>query len=144
MYKLNHMIPFAFLPNKLKWLGLMLVILGFVIHGIYHPDVTSIKDGLGLLVQILVLFGLLVIICSKQKIEDEFINHYRLISLQWSVILLIFLRLTWKTIGYFESDESWMPHWQVNSLLFFYLIQFYYLCYVKERISKLFKPGNEK
>lgn len=135
------MIPFAFLQNRFKWLGLSLVITGFTINFLAHPDMNLLSDGIGLLVQVLILTGLLIIICAKQKTEDEYINHVRLISLQWAVMLLILLRLIWKTIGYVTVDESWMPHWQVNSLLEFYLLFFYYTIWFKERVLNFFKTA---
>lgn len=135
------MIPFAFLHNRIKWLGLATVVAGFAIYFIYQPNLDVLADGKGLLVQTLILSGLTTIICSKQKQEDEYINHVRLIALQWAVILLIVLRLLWKTIGYVTADESWMPQWQVNSLLEFYLLFFYYGAWFRERFSNLFKSS---
>jgi hypothetical protein len=135
------MIPFAFLHNLFKWFGLGLVMSGFILNYLLNPDLSLLSDGFGLLVQVLILTGLLIIICSKQKTEDEYINHVRLIALQWAVILLILLRLIWKTMGYLTADESWMPHWQVNSLLEFYLLFFYYTTWFKERVLNLFKPA---
>jgi hypothetical protein len=137
--KIYHMIPFAFLHNRFKWLGLCLFIGGFTLNYLLSPNLSLLSDGVGLSVQVLILTGLLIIICSKQKEEDEYINHVRLISLQWAVILLILLRLSWKTMGYLTDDESWMPHWQVNSLLEFYLLFFYYTTWFKERVINLFK-----
>jgi hypothetical protein len=135
---------FAFLPKYCKWPGLALVASGFILNSVCEPNYDSVKDGIGLLVQVLIFTGLLTVICSKEKAEDEFIDHYRLISLQWAVITLIALRLGWKAVGFITSDESWMPKWQVNSLLFFYLIQFYYHCYVREWFSRILKRVHEK
>jgi hypothetical protein len=138
------MIPFAFLNNRFKWLGLALTIAGFLLFGAFTPNPATLKDGIGLLVQVLILAGLLIIICSRQKVEDEYIDHVRLISLQHAILFLIFIRLLWKTIGYFTADESWMPQWQVNSLLQFYLVIFYYRIYVKERLLNLLNLKSEK
>lgn len=135
------MIPFAFLNNKFKWPGLIMAMTGYFVGFYFAPDFSTVKDGLGLFVQVLILFGSLIIIFSKQKTEDEFVNHHRLISLQWSVVILIVLRLGYKLIGFITKDESWMPNWQINSLLLFYLFIFYYKVIVKDWLMNLFKPS---
>ena len=138
------MLQFAFLNNRFKWFGLSLLLSGFILNAIAMPDLSSLKDGKGLLVQVMILFGLLIIICSKQKMEDEYINHIRLISLQWAVILLILLRLIWKTLGFIYEDESWMPQWQVNSMLQFYLLFFYYAAWLKDKLPNFIRIRSEK
>ncbi|MCC6370788.1 MAG: hypothetical protein IT236_07285 [Bacteroidia bacterium] len=138
------MIPFAFLNKRFKWLGAALYLAGYGIYSYAQPNVMSVKDGTGLLVQVMVLAGLLMIICSKQNTEDEYINHVRLISLQWAVLLFIALRLWWKLMGYVTSDESWMPQWQVNSMLLFYLVFFYYQTFFKERVMSIIHSNREK
>lgn len=139
------MIQFAFLPNWFKYIGLTMLFAGYFMGFYLHPDFTTVKDGLGLFVQVLILFGFLCLIFSKQKTEDEFINHHRLISLQWAVVILILLRLGYKLIGFITKDESWMPNWQVNSLLLFYVLIFYYKVIVKDWIANLFnRTKNEK
>lgn len=139
------MIEFAFLHNRSKWAGVALILAGLTLAVLVQPNYDSVKDGSGLLVQVFLLLGLLVIICSRQKTEDEYINHVRLIAMQWALIALIILRLSWKTIGYFTADESWMPQWHINSLLEIYLLLFYYQVWLKERLSNLLKqPNGEK
>jgi len=135
------MVEFAFLHNRFKWLGLGLILAAFVVAGVSRPNYDSVKDGAGLLVQVFLLLGLLTVICSRQKVEDEYINHVRLIALQWALIALIFLRLSWKTIGYFTGDESWMPQWHINALLEIYLLLFYYRVWLKEKIVGVLKKS---
>jgi len=131
------MIPYILFPRFFKWLGLCLVIAGFVVGGITQPNLDDVTNGLGLLIQVMILAGLLFICCAKEKTEDEFIKYYRLVSLQWAVVLLIVLRVFYKTMTWYTSDVSWTPQWQVNSLLIFYLLFFYYQLYVKEVILKI-------
>ena len=138
MQKKIRMIPFLLFPRIFKWLGLCLVVAGYVTGGLTEPNLDDPGDGLGLLVQIMILFGFLFISCAREKYEDEFIKYYRLVSLQWAVLLLIVLRVFYKTMAWYTNDEGWMPHFQVNALLILYLAFFYYQLYLKDRVMRLF------
>lgn len=135
------MIPSVLFPRFFKWLGLCLVVAGFAMNALLQPDVDDLTDGTGLLVQVMILAGLLFISGAREKYEDEFIKYYRLVSLQWAVLLLIVLRVFYKAMAWYTADESWTPHFQVNALLIFYLAFFYYQLYVKDRLLKLFGKG---
>lgn len=132
------MIPYILLPRYFKLIGVFLYVAGFILFFIYQPNLHDVTNGFGLLIQILILLGLLCVCCSKEKHEDELIKYYRLTSLQWAVVVFIFLRLSYKTIAWYTADISWTPNWQVNSLLLFYLIFFYYQLYLKDFIANLF------
>ncbi len=138
------MIPYLLFPRFFKWLGLCLVIAGFATGAVMEPNVEDFTDGLGLLVQIMILTGLLFICCAREKYEDEFIKYYRLVSLQWAVLLLIVLRVGFKVMAWYTADASWTPHFQVNAMLIFYLAFFYYQLYVKDRIMNLFGRREEQ
>jgi len=137
------MIPYLLFPRFFKWLGLCLMIAGFATDALMQPNVDDPRDGLGLLIQIMILAGLLFICCAREKFEDEFIRYYRLVSLQWAVLLLIVLRVSYKVIAWYTADESWTPHFQVNALLIFYLAFFYYQLYLKDRLRSLFAKKEE-
>ncbi len=132
------MIPYILLPRYFKLIGVLLYFFGMTLLFLYQPNLSDVTDGLGLLIQVFILLGLLCVCCSKEKHEDELIKYYRLTSLQWAVVVFIFLRLLYKTIAWYTSDISWTPQWQVNSLLLFYVIFFYYQLYVKDFIVNLF------
>lgn len=70
--------------------------------------------------------GSLVIICSKEKIEDEFISTLRLNSLLWAFVLnnLVFLFLTLTVYGssYLEII-GWNPH----ATSFLYIVIFHFM-----------------
>lgn len=132
------MIPYILFPRFFKWLGLVVYLSGLALAYYLQPDFDDVTNGTGLLVQVLVLSGLVLICCSRQKFEDELIRHYRLKSLQWAVVVFIFLRLSYKTIAWLTSDPDWEPQWQVNALLLIYLLFFYYQLYVRDFISRLF------
>lgn len=137
------MIPYILLPRYFKLIGVLLYVSGFIIDALYKPDLSDVTNGLGLFIQVLILAGLLCMCCSKQKQEDEFIKYYRLTSLQWAVVIFICLRLFYKTMAWITADISWTPHWQVNALLLFYLVFFYYQLYVKYFIVKLFNKEEQ-
>lgn len=137
------MIPYLLFPRFFKWLGLCLVIAGFVTDALLQPNVDDLNDGMGLLVQIVILAGLLFICCAREKFEDEFIRYYRLVSLQWAVLLLIVLRVSYKVMAWYTAGAGWTPHFQVNALLIFYLAFFYYQLYLKDRLTNLFGKKEE-
>ncbi len=138
------MIPYLLFPRFFKWLGLGLVIAGFATDALMQPNVDDLRDGLGLLIQIMILVGLLFICCAREKFEDEFIKYYRLVSLQWAVLLLIVLRVSYKVVAWYTADAGWTPHFQVNALLIFYLAFFYYQLYLKDRLVNLFGKKDEQ
>ncbi len=137
------MIPYLLFPRFFKWLGLCLVIAGFVTGAVVQPDLDDVRNGTGLLVQIMILAGLLFLCCAREKFEDEFIRYYRLVSLQWAVLLLIVLRVSYKIIAWYTGDTGWTPQFQVNALLIFYLAFFYYQLYLKDRLMNLFGKRDE-
>lgn len=133
------MVPYILLPRFFKLIGIVLYALGFVLFFAMTPNLNDVTNGLGLLIQVFILFGLLFICCSKEKNEDEFIKYYRLTSLQWAVVVFILLRLFYKTMAWLTGDVSWTPHWQVNSMLLIYLVFFYYQLYIKDFFMNVFK-----
>jgi hypothetical protein len=137
------MSPSFLLPRYFKFIGILFFIAGYVIDELQQPDLSDLTNGTGLLIQVLILVGLLMICSAKEKTDDEFIKYYRLTSLQWAVVLYIFLRLFYKTMAWYTGNLGWTPHWQVNSLLLFYLAFFYYQLYIKDFIVKLFKRGED-
>ena len=137
------MIPSLLFPRFFKWPGLLLVIAGYTMAGLLQPNFDDLSDGHALLVQIMILTGFLFISCAREKYEDEFIKYYRLVSLQWAVLILIVLRVFYKIMAWYTADAGWTPHFQVNALLIFYLALFYYQLYVKDSLLKLFGKKEE-
>lgn len=133
------MIPNILLPRFFKWIGLVLLVSGYVMAFTYDRDPDDVTHPQGLLLQVAILTGLLLIAGARQKMEDEMIKHIRLTSLQWSVFVFIALRVIYKCVAFYNADASWLPQWQVNSLLLFYLILFYYQAYIKDYAQRLLK-----
>ena len=138
------MIPKILLPLYCKWIGLVLLLSGYAYGFSYNGNPDDVSHPEGLMLQVAILCGLLLIAGAREKIEDEMIGQMRLTSLQWSVFLLIGLRVVYKSIAFCTKDVNWLPHWQVNSLLLFYLVLFYYQLYVSEAVSKMLKGGGDK
>jgi hypothetical protein len=132
------MIPYLVLPNYCKWIGACCFVAGFVLDGVAAPDLDNLASGIGLLVQVLILFGLLLIAGAKQGIEDELVKHYRLVALQWSVAIFILVRLGFKTFAWLQQMPSTDVDFGVNFLLEVYLLLFYYLLYVQDKVSAMF------
>ncbi|MBX9449560.1 MAG: hypothetical protein KL787_07565 [Taibaiella sp.] len=133
------MIPNVLFPNYFKWIGLMLFIGGYSYAVSYPYDPDDVAHVQGLYIQITILAGLLFIAGAREKREDERAKYCRLTSLQWSIFLLIFLRVTMKAIAFYKQDPSWLPfEYQVNFLLVLYLLLFYYQLYAKDFLLNLF------
>ena len=131
------MIPYILLPRFFKWIGLVMVVSGFIFASFYSYDLDDVTHSEGLMIQVSILLGYLFIAGAKQHIEDEMVRHIRLVSLQWSVFILIALRVFHKCMAFCTADSSWLPQWQVNALLLFYLALFYYQLYVKDFFAQM-------
>ncbi len=136
------MIPNILLPRYFKWIGLVLLISGYVYGFTYSAYPDDVNHPAGLFIQVAVLIGSLLIAGASEKMEDEMIKQIRLSSLQWSVFIIIGLRVVYKCIAFYTKDVNWLPHWQVNSLLLFYLLLFYYQLYIKDMLQKIGKRAN--
>ncbi len=131
------MIPYLSLPNYCKWPGLAFVLFGYLYGSNYSFDPDDVTHFGGLVIQVFILAGYLILAAAREKTEDEWIRQIRLTSLQWSVFLYILLRLSFKCAAFITADESLLPHWQINTMLLFYIILFYYQVHIKHRLSKL-------
>ena len=138
------MLPYILLPRYFKLIGLIFFIGGYSIHRILAPDYSSITNGMALFVQCLILLGLLFMACAKEKIEDEMIRQIRLTSLQYTVVIFVLLRLGYKLIGYLTGNESWMPQFQANFLIFLFIIIFYFQNTILPWFQQLINKNNEK
>ena len=69
------------LPNSFKFLGVSIFALAFLIPiamGLLNPQPWDDTENRRQIAQAIMLFGLLILILSKEKIEDEFVNSCRL------------------------------------------------------------------
>lgn len=132
------MVPYILLPNYFKWIGLALFISALVLNSKLSPDLNDLSAGYALLVQLLVLSGLLLFTGARQRIEDELVKHYRLVALQWAVLVYILLRAGFKIYAWYMQDPGVYTEFGVNFLLETYVILFYYFLFVKDRLASLF------
>ena len=133
------MIPFIQFPRYFKFIGLVLYCFGFGLNFYFQPNILDSTNGMSILIQDFVLLGLLCICCAKEAFEDEFIQHCRLKSLQWAVLVFVMLRVLFKTLVWATQDIAWIPNFQVNALLQIYLLIFYYQIFLKDFFMNLFK-----
>ncbi len=133
------MIPNMLLPRYFKIIGLIMVVCGYLYASTYAYDPDDVTHIGGLLIQVSVLLGYLMIAGAQEKTEDEMVRHIRLVSLQWSVFILIALRVFHKIMAFCTADSSWLPQWQLNALLLFYLVLFYYQMYAKDFFEDILK-----
>ena len=81
-------------PNKFKKIGFVVIILSFLIPTVWRlikgsglPHAETIKT----LVKVFSFIGFIMIVFSKEKIEDEFVNLCRLRAGAWSFFTVIVL-----------------------------------------------------
>lgn len=130
--------PYILLPNYFKWIGIAVFITGFALDHLLLPDLGDLSSGYGLLVQLVILAGLLLFTGARQRIEDELVKHYRLVALQWAVLVFILLRAGSKVYAWYTQDPAVYMEFGVNFLLETYVVLFYYLLFVKDRLTSFF------
>lgn len=134
------------LPHFFKYIGIVLYI-GVLIGSNYYPyDLDNVLYTNGLYIQCIALISLIVVIYSKEKIEDELVKHNRLKSLQFALLVFIVVRLLSKVIAFAKVDASLLPQQQINFLLLIYIVIFYCLNYIFPWLSQTFSKssGNEE
>jgi len=127
------------LPHRFKWIGLF-VFIPFLVLGLlnrykdfkiealtfYYEDgsiftpVQNLTDELALTGSII---SLLMVSFAREKQEDEFINHTRLESWQWAVLINFVMLIIATWVFY---DEAYIDVMMYNLLtpLIFFIIRF--------------------
>jgi hypothetical protein len=131
---------FQVLPNKCKKLGLILFFStsicsffeGFMEGFNNYPPQAYIKNFLGEtlydIYYILPIFGLLIYMLSKEKIEDEFIQKLRLESYQISIIGFLMISIL---LFMFNPDILL----SLEVFLTFFVLVFLIVFYIKKRVN---------
>lgn len=130
---------FPLLPNQYKWPGLILAFVG-VIAGIavmyfdFAPELLAVKTHAELpymntqnlideVALTSILIGLMAVAFSRERTEDEFVNHIRLHSLLWSVI--IYFSIVLVSVWVFYDDAFWsVMIYHLFMPLVFYIVLF--------------------
>lgn len=137
------MIPNILIPRFYKWIGLLIYIAGMVFAVNYPQDPDNVNYPAGLYLQIAILLGLLLMISARLKVEDEMTQYFRLVSLQWAILLYILIRVVYKIIAFNTHDVNWLPRHQINFLLLIYLFLFYCQVYFIPWIRSKFSKNEE-
>lgn len=128
------------LPSYFKWIGLAGYIVAGVLVSNYTFDLDDVQKPTGLSLQLIALLSLVIIIFSKQRVEDEFVIHKRLQALQISILIIVLLRIFFKSLAFWFQDTAWMPQFQINFLLLIYIIVFHFLHvifpFISQKLSK--------
>lgn len=134
------------LPNYFKLIGFILYTIASVLATNYSFNLDDVHKPAGLFIQLITLLSLVLIIFSKQKIDDEMVKYNRLKSLQISILVVVLLRVLYKCFAFYFEDDKWLPEFQINFLLLVYVIVFHFLQivlpFVSQKIAKL--KGHEE
>lgn len=126
------------LPNKYKKFGWSLFSLGIITGGILQIsdgktdifDIGLINDlgfeFLDEIISILIIIGGMLVVFTKEKIEDEFIHKLRHESLVWAIILnYVILLLT--IVFVYEMNFFMVLVYNMFTPIIFFIIRFYFL-----------------
>jgi hypothetical protein len=91
------------LPYKFRFIGVFTAVGAIVLDGILEsssPDTNAISLGF----KILEIIGLFIFINSKEKIEDERIDHLRLIAFRISYMIVGIIGILFLIFDFFRLD----------------------------------------
>jgi len=89
----------------------------------------------GTLISIILIIGAILVSCSKEKAEDEFIAKIRLESLLWATYIN-YLMLLFSIIFIYDEDFSWVLVYNMFTLLIIFLVRFNFILYKSTRATK--------
>jgi predicted tellurium resistance membrane protein TerC len=138
------MIPNILLPRYFKWIGFTIYVITFYLGIKYPYPMDDVEHIGGLLIQCFIFLGLFFMISARLKVEDEMTQHIRLVSLQWSIVLFIGLRLVLKSLAFYHKDPLLLPNIQTNMMLLIYLILFYTQVYAIPFLKTILNKDNEE
>jgi hypothetical protein len=117
------------LPHKFKTIGILafvIVILAMIGLKLLLPDfVKENKEQLKPLLKSVLILTLLITILSKEKVEDEFINHCRLRAFTFSFLCSVLtgvFSIFWSGESLLDSSGFQIICTQVFTYLFFFSI----------------------
>jgi hypothetical protein len=130
------------LPNKYKTFGILLftvsLILGILVRfRDFHFSFLTI-DSINLTDEIALsglILSLLFIAFAREKNEDEFINHTRLESWQWAVLInyILLLIATWAIHGFAYID---VMMYNMLTIPIIFISRFHYVLYKTKSITE--------
>lgn len=110
-------LEFDFLDVKLP------VALGYKDDGFFHSGKNNLTDELALG---LCIAGCLLLMFSREKVEDEFVQHQRLLSLQWAVLAnyIILFVANWLV---YDTNFFYVMTFNLVAIPLFFLLRFHWI-----------------
>jgi membrane protein CcdC involved in cytochrome C biogenesis len=115
-------------------LGILYLTMDYTITWLaIHPKSTHIMDSMNTnltdeLAAVGLIISLMLIAFSKEKIEDEAIQFFRLASLQWAVIVN-YLVLVVCILAFYGGDFFSVMVYNMFTILFFFVIRFRFVLF---------------
>ena len=119
-----------FLPSKAKYVGLLWILFIFV----YSAITSDLNPSTNRVLLVGVNFGLVIIIFSKEKNEDEYSNHIRLKAMYVAIVSMFLLAGVFSSFELINPDSfsknAYTSYMMIfNATLIVYLIYFYFTKY---------------
>jgi len=92
-------------------------------QGLFKSTVNNLTDELALG---LCIAGCLLLMFSREKVEDEFVQHQRLLSLQWAVLVnyVILFVANWLV---YDGNFFYVMTFNLLAIPLFFLLRFYWI-----------------
>jgi hypothetical protein len=124
------MLSIKLLPNKYKLIGTIILILSIPLIILLMYFVPVIKTTTGLaksIVSIIAIIGFALIIFSKEKIEDEFIEHCRLKAFAVSFSIGITTFIVFEIASILDKEAGQTIFQALFNQCLFYVVYFFLL-----------------
>ncbi len=111
------------LPNKFKWVGVsiaFLTLVFIVLLKTFSKEQLVEYDWIKKVFPLLIIFSCTLIILSKEKMEDERTNYFRLMSFTFSFLTVIFS---------FLINAFLIPNYNTSFSIVFQLCITYIICF---------------
>ncbi len=118
------------LPNKFKPIGTIILVLSIPLVFLSVYFFPQIKDHTGIaksIVSIIAIIGFALIIFSREKIEDEFIENCRLKAFAMSFVIGIITYLIYEILNLFDKDATRSVFQSLFNQCIFYVVYFFLL-----------------
>ena len=118
------------LPNKFKLIGFLLLavtIPSIFLIGFISPELKSQPELLKSIASIVIMAGMALVIFSREKIEDEFIENCRLKSFALSFTVGIVSYIINEVFHIIDSDSGKTIFQSFFNQCLFYIVVFYML-----------------
>jgi hypothetical protein len=125
-------VPSFVLGMLYLFINLEFSFLEFQIRSEHQTDLLKgeIENFTNELIGILLIIGLNLIAFSKEKLEDEWVAQTRLESLQWGVYINSLVMIV-SLLFLYGSDFLTVMTFNLFTVLFFFIIRFHYIIYIK-------------